>query len=327
MRVLITGGAGHIGRHTIEYLAERDYDIKAADLRPDVEIQDAEYAICDITDVQALEQEMKGCEAVLHLAAITLPWQAPADEIFRINNHGTFCVFHAAAALGIRRVVCASSINALGTRFGPIHPPVHYLPLDEGHPTYPSDAYSFSKTIVEETARYFWRRNGISSACLRMGADMRLDPMPARPEVTAQVRELMDLPGKAGKQKVREWIAEFFALKSVIPDDQPQIVETMDLTAVRMVIGLAGFWTALDVRDRAQAIDKALSADFEGSHVLFINDSHNALGIESRKLAELFYPGAEIRGKLAGTDSLISIDQARKLIGFEPQYSVSRFYS
>ena len=156
---------------------------------------------------------------------------------------------------------------------------------------------------------------------------MRLAPTPVRQEVRDSVRELMDLPGEAGQQKVKMWISEFFAEKSALPDDRPQRVETMDQTAASIVNGLTHFWTAIDIRDRAQAIEKALRADFEGSHVLFINDSHNSLGLESMTLAELFYPDAEIKQELVGTESLISLDKARKLIGFEPEYSVSRFYS
>jgi hypothetical protein len=82
------------------------------------------------------------------------------------------------------------------------------------------------------------------------------------------------------------------------------------------------FFTMLDERDSAQAIEKGLSVEFEGSHALFINDSHNWSGVESKLLAEIFYPDVKTFKKaLVGSETVISIDQARKIIGFEPQYS------
>ena len=54
-----------------------------------------------------------------------------------------------------------------------------------------------------------------------------------------------------------------------------------------------------------------------------VNDSHNGIGVESEMLARLFYPeGAGRRSSLEGTTSLVSIERARALIGYEPQYSL-----
>jgi UDP-glucose 4-epimerase len=86
------------------------------------------------------------------------------------------------------------------------------------------------------------------------------------------------------------------------------------------------FWTAVDARDSAQAFEKAVSRPYEGSHVLFVNDSHNRAGVESRALASLFFPDAELAAPLEGTASLVSIAKAREMLGFEPEYSASRFF-
>jgi hypothetical protein len=64
----------------------------------------------------------------------------------------------------------------------------------------------------------------------------------------------------------------------------------------------------------------------EGCHTLFVNDSHNITGVPSATLAQLFFPEAQARAeKLTGTSTLVSIDAARKLIGFEPEFSVGRW--
>ena len=73
------------------------------------------------------------------------------------------------------------------------------------------------------------------------------------------------------------------------------------------------FFTLLDERDSAQAVEKGLTANFDGSHTLFINDSQNWTGVESRVLADLFYPDVKVFNKpLVGTETVISIDQARQ---------------
>jgi len=93
------------------------------------------------------------------------------------------------------------------------------------------------------------------------------------------------------------------------------------------MFGYSNFWASIDARDSAQAIELGLTADYEGSHPLWVNDSHNSAGVPTQALAELFYPDVPLKRDLVGTESLVSIDRARELLGFEPEYSVSRWYS
>jgi hypothetical protein len=82
------------------------------------------------------------------------------------------------------------------------------------------------------------------------------------------------------------------------------------------------FYTWVDERDSAQAIEKGLTAGYEGAHPLFINDSANWTGIESETLVDLFYPDVICFKKpLSGHNTLVSIDRARALIGYEPEFS------
>ncbi|MGO8126710.1 NAD-dependent epimerase/dehydratase family protein, partial [Rhizobium ruizarguesonis] len=61
----------------------------------------------------------------------------------------------------------ASSINALGCAYNITDFSPQYFPIDEAHPSYTTDPYSFSKQTVEEIGEYYWRRDGISSVALR----------------------------------------------------------------------------------------------------------------------------------------------------------------
>ena len=81
------------------------------------------------------------------------------------------------------------------------------------------------------------------------------------------------------------------------------------------------FWTCLDERDSAQAIELALVKSYAGSHTLFVNDDHNWTGVPSRTLAALFYPDVVFKTPLDGTSTLVSIDRVRDLLGFKVEYS------
>ena len=121
------------------------------------------------TGTVGLDQNLE-IDGVVQLAAIPNPAGGTAPDIFHINCTGTFNVYQAAAEEGIKRAVSTSSINALGSNFGVKAFQLSYFPIDEKHPQQTTDAYSLSKQILEETAEYFSRRDGISGVCLRLPA-------------------------------------------------------------------------------------------------------------------------------------------------------------
>lgn len=326
--VFVTGAAGRIARHTIPYLIERGFGIVGLDRVADPGLPGVVYHQGDINVVADLAEAMIGCDVVLHLAAIPLPWRLPADEIFHINCHGTFCVYQAAALVGIRKVIAASSINALGSWFGQVFPPIEYLPVDEAHPSLTTDIYSFSKQTMERIGAYFWRRDGIANASFRMGARMMENPGLCAPEVGDAIRHLLALPGDEGQQRIQNWMDAFFAQRRREPveaypqDHTPTRTRGIPEVAGPIISHVCHFWTSLDVGDRLQAFEKALLAEFDGSHPLFIHDSHTCIDVPSKDLAQLCYPDAEIRRSLHGTEALISLELARRLIGYEPRYLV-----
>src|SRR5262249_43171714 len=88
----------------------------------------------------------------------------PPEAVFGNNAMGQFHVFEAAARLGIRRVVSASSFAAYGMSFPdrPFAP--DYLPLDEDHPLAPQDPYGLSKAVGEQIAAAYAGRGGGDAA-------------------------------------------------------------------------------------------------------------------------------------------------------------------
>lgn len=185
MNVLITGAFGFIGRQLTAELEKR-YSLRLLDRsrpeeatlfipgRPErarVPIEPRHpFVTAEITDVEAIRAAMEGIDAVIHLAASVTGLPEFGVETFRDNALGTFIVLDEARKAGVKRFLCASSVNAFGTIYWRISgkPPVYTrLPLDETYPPEPEDPYSLSKWVNEETCAAFHRAYGITTAAFR----------------------------------------------------------------------------------------------------------------------------------------------------------------
>ena len=168
MKILVTGGAGRVGLPLVELLLSQGHQVTAAGRSAERDVPGAAYVSLDVTCFEAVREVVADHQRVIHLAAIPNPGRIAGPEIFRINCTGTYNVLQASVDAGIDHVAIASSINALGQKFGRQPWPVHYFPIDEDHPQLTSDPYSLSKQITEELGRYFWRKDGLSSLSLRI---------------------------------------------------------------------------------------------------------------------------------------------------------------
>src|SRR5918995_4635574 len=165
MRVVVTGGSGLAGRAVVEGLVEHGFDVTNVDLV--ASDGPAPFRRADLEDLGQVYSCLRGAEAVVHFAAIPRPTMDVPEVVFRTNVMSAFNVLEAASALGITRVVSASSISVLGFPFfeQPFAP--DYVPIDEKHPLLPQDAYALSKRIGEELADGFARRGSLSVVSLR----------------------------------------------------------------------------------------------------------------------------------------------------------------
>jgi nucleoside-diphosphate-sugar epimerase len=170
MQIAITGGSGRIGRAVIELALSHGHSVVSVDrappehgaLQPGVT-----YIQAEIANYTAFEQALRGCDALVHLAAIPSPTGHPDHLVHNNNVTASYNALSAAAQLGITRVCQASSVNAIGAAFSQ-WPRYDYFPLDEQHPTYNEDPYSLSKWICEQQGDSFARRyEAITIASLR----------------------------------------------------------------------------------------------------------------------------------------------------------------
>ncbi len=332
MNVLVTGGLGVVGRPVVARLLQHGHTVRVLDHLPECDIRGVEYTPGSITDMQALRLAVHGQQAVIHLAAIPTPDRGSGPEIFNTNCSGTFNVYAAAAEEGIRRVVSASSINFLGYYYGSREFPIEYFPVDEEHPNFTTDAYSFSKAVTEQIAAYYWRRDGITSVCLRLPAV--IPPNTERFKLYRQifsrtrqvVEEISGLPEARRQERYRQLMALWESMRSQRILQQPfQAWASLGMDVqnadIRLVMSRANLWAAIHADDSAQAFEKAMLADVEGCHPLFVNNNHNWLGMDSELLAQWFYPEVQRRKQpLVGAQSLLSSERARQMIGFSPEY-------
>jgi uronate dehydrogenase len=159
-RVLITGAAGTIGRDLRAELAGRYRLLRLLDVaEQDPAGPGEEIVRADITDVGALAGAMRGMDAVVHLAAVSV--DAPFDALLVPNIVGTQRVFEAARDEGVRRIVYASSHHVSG-----FYPRSH--PMRVSDPDRPDSHYGVSKVFGEAVARLFHDKHGIEVACLRI---------------------------------------------------------------------------------------------------------------------------------------------------------------
>jgi nucleoside-diphosphate-sugar epimerase len=169
-RVVVTGGSGGAGLFIIPELLAHGYTVVNADRQQEPR-PGATFVSCDSTVLDQVVNVTAGAYAIVHMAAIASP-TPPDQEVWRVNMTGAWNVLEAAEIHGIKKVVMASSVNALGADWGDKITP-EYFPIDEDHPTRAQDVYSVSKHLAEELADSYARRRSVQIASLRFHWLMR----------------------------------------------------------------------------------------------------------------------------------------------------------
>jgi NAD dependent epimerase/dehydratase len=167
MKVLVTGADGFIGSHLTEALVREGADVRAfvlynsfnswgwldrcaADVRGKFDVFAG-----DIRDPHGVKTAMKGCDAVLHLAAlIAIPYSYHSPDTYVDTNiKGTLNVMQAAREVGAQRVVHTSTSEVYGT--------AQFVPITEQHPLQGQSPYSASKIGADQIAYSFHASFGV----------------------------------------------------------------------------------------------------------------------------------------------------------------------
>lgn len=165
--ILVTGADGFIGSHLTEALVRAGHRVKAFTLynsfnswgwldrcAPELKGQ-FEVFSGDIRDPNGVREAMKGCESVLHLAAlIAIPYSYHSPDTYVDTNiKGTLNVLQAARESGVRRLIHTSTSEVYGT--------ARFVPITEEHPLQGQSPYSATKIAADQLAHSFYASFGL----------------------------------------------------------------------------------------------------------------------------------------------------------------------
>jgi dTDP-glucose 4,6-dehydratase len=172
-KVLVTGADGFIGSHLAEALVRAGYDVRAFVLYnsfnswgwldhcgEDVAGKFEVFA-GDVRDPNGVRTAMKGCDSVLHLAAlIAIPYSYHSPDTYVDTNiKGTLNIVQAARDLGVSRVIHTSTSEVYGT--------ARFVPITEEHPLQGQSPYSASKIGADQIAMSFYSSFGTPVTIVR----------------------------------------------------------------------------------------------------------------------------------------------------------------
>jgi len=169
-KVVVTGGAGFIGLHLCEALADRGYSViilddlstgKKANIEPLLDRENVEFIEGSVTDLTRLEKIFQGAGYVFHLAAIASILQSMKDPLtcHEVNITGTLNVLLAARDNNIDKVIYASSSSVYGDTYT--------LPQKEDMLPDPRSPYAVAKLAGEYYCRVFHQVYHLPTVCLR----------------------------------------------------------------------------------------------------------------------------------------------------------------
>jgi dihydroflavonol-4-reductase len=157
MKCFVTGASGFIGANLVHELVAQGHRVKAL-LRPNADTRglagvEFERITGDVSNRPALEQGMRGCDWVFHVAASYHLWLRDYAPMYAANVDGTRNVIEAATAAGCSRIVYTSTVGCIGLPQavnGPVTPTDENTPVSEAQM---SNHYKLSKWRAEVIAR------------------------------------------------------------------------------------------------------------------------------------------------------------------------------
>ena len=297
-KLLITGAEGFIGSHLTEALIRQGHSVRAFVLYnsfnswgwldhcgEDVKGKFEVFA-GDIRDPHGVKEAMKGCDTVLHLAAlIAIPYSYHSpDTYIDTNIKGTLNVLQAARELGVQRVIHTSTSEVYGT--------ARFVPITEEHPLQGQSPYSASKIGADQLAYSFFASFGLPVVIARPFNTYgpRQSARAVIPTIITQIA--------SGQRQIK--------LGAVSP--------TRDFSYVQDTV--AGFIAALNSE---QGLGKVVN--FGSNFEISIGDTARLIAETMNAEIEIITDEARIRPENSEVERLWADNtKARQLFGWQPTY-------
>ncbi|MDR3063736.1 MAG: UDP-glucose 4-epimerase GalE [Methanobrevibacter sp.] len=163
--ILITGGAGYIGSHTVKYLLDNGYECLIFDnfVYGHKEAALTKFIQGDLNDKESLEKVFKEykIDAVVHFAAYAYVGESVENpqKYYENNLVGTFNLLNVMIANNVKKIVFSSTCASYGN--------AEYLPIDEKHPLNPINPYGKTKLMVEKIMEDYHTAYGLKYIALK----------------------------------------------------------------------------------------------------------------------------------------------------------------
>lgn len=292
MNALVVGGRGYVGREVCRQLQERGDRFSVLGLHPPPDATGGEWIRADMRSADSVRAALEGrrFDVVFHLASHANDYGDPLDMVMT-NIVGLANLLIYARDTGVNRFVLTSSVSAHGWYPGAQFHPADYVPVDEQHPVRPQDMYSSTKQMQETLALTFYHQYQVPVTALRL--------------------TVVAGPEGAGGSKAWRAFAEALAEGKKV-----QIFHFSPEEICHYV----------DVRDVGRMHIAAAEHPAAVGQIFNCCGPTPTQGAEFAAMVERLAPGIEVEygfpwSLAQGGEIYFSMDKARDLIGFVPQYS------
>jgi UDP-glucose 4-epimerase len=305
MRVLVIGGAGYIGSHTVRLLNETEHEVWVYDnlsMGHRASVRAGQLIVGELSDTQRLESVLreKEIEAVMHFAAFTSVGESVVDpaKFYQNNVIATLGLFESMRRCSVNRFVFSSTTATYGQP--------EQIPIVESTPQLPINPYGFTKLVIERALRDYVQAYGFAGASLRY-----FNAAGASPDGT--IGEAHEPEGHLIPLVLQVALGQRASIQ-IFGDDYP----TPDGTCIRDYIHVDDLATAhraaLERLERGRVIEVNLGTGRGNSVLEVIEACRKASGHE---IPVVVAPRREgDAAKLVADSSL-----ARKLLEWEPRYT------
>ncbi|WP_373355047.1 NAD-dependent epimerase/dehydratase family protein [Pseudoroseicyclus sp. CXY001] len=160
-KIVLTGARGNLGMELREMLAGLAAELLSTDIAaaPDTLLPNETWVQADLAKMEEVAPLLEGADLVVHFGAVVD--EKPFEELLGPNYLGAYNVWEAAHRAGVRRVIYASSIHAVG-----MHDTT--ATIDCATPHRPDTFYGLAKCFAEDLGRMYWEKRGLEAVAIRI---------------------------------------------------------------------------------------------------------------------------------------------------------------